>query len=417
MGGVSMQLQSSYIFLPNPYNKKPAQWENERGELHIDVGRSVYAYLKRAFPNMKSEGINGAFFQYKYSFCIEIRKKSVDISIISKNVVDSYFINIIAEGKTKFQLVEALDNVQKMLFATEIDMDYISIVSYDAVSEYYCNQLYPKLNKLERNLRKLLFNIYVLNFGREYYQATTSKELQDKAKGIIRAKGDIAKRETAFIKQFFYSLEYTDIQQLLFAPRWTNIDEEHRKSFLAGHKDLSKLSDTELRAAIENISPKSDWDRFFYNKFQGINIEEDIEAVRVIRNNVAHCKFLKKEQYVSCNSKIIALNEGINKAIEITEDKDFADKNKEYLNETLSGISSRIQELVAALNESALHSLQRFQEIFRGASLYYAENLQGAMEATRTLSKALSEKIKSNFSIGSPEDEATDIMQSPESDL
>lgn len=409
MGGVSMQLQSSYIFLPNPYNKKPPQWENEKGELHVEVGHSVYAYLKRAFPNMKSEEINGAFFQYKYSFCVEIRKKSIDISIISKNVIDSYFINIIAEGKTKFHLVEALDNVQQMLFATEIDMDYVSIVSYDAVSEYYCNQLYPKLNKLERNLRKLLFNIYVLKFGREYYQATTSKELQDKAKGIIRAKGDMAKKETAFIKQFFYSLEYTDIQQLLFVPRWTRIEEAHRKSFLDSHKNLSKLSDTELREAIENISPKSDWDRFFYNKFQGINIEEDIEAVRVIRNSVAHCKFLEKEQYISCNNTIIALNEAISRALTITEDKDFADKNKEYLRESLIGISSWIHELTTKFDESAPTSLQKLREIFSNSPSYYAENLQDAAEATSTLLKALSETIRSIY-------KASNIMQPPDSD-
>ena len=68
------------------------------------------------------------------------------------------------------------------------------IVSYDSVSEYYCNKAYPKLNKLERNLRKLLFNTYTVNFGVDYYQKTVSPDLQKKIKGVIQAKGNEEKK-------------------------------------------------------------------------------------------------------------------------------------------------------------------------------------------------------------------------------
>lgn len=216
MDGVPMQLQSSYILLPNPYNKKPSHWEDEKGVLHIEIGHSVYNYVKKAFPNMTTKEIDGVLFQYRYSFPVELEGTTTNIIIVSKNVRDSYYIDVAAEGKTTAQLIAALEYVHNTLFATEIDEDYISIVSYDAVSEYYCNKLYPKLNKLERNLRKLLFNIYVLNFGKEYFQATTTKEMQDKAKKIIQAKGGTEKRETQYIKQYFYSLEYADIQVLFF---------------------------------------------------------------------------------------------------------------------------------------------------------------------------------------------------------
>lgn len=389
-----MQLQSSYIFLPNPYSKKPTQWEDEEGVLHIETGHSVYTHVKKAFPNMVSKEIDNVYFQYQYSFSVELDKQAADISIISKNVGDSYFVTVIVEGKTKAQLIKALEYVNGALFATKIDEDYISIVSYDAASEYYCNKLYPKINKLERNLRKLLFNIYVLNFGKEYFQATTTKEMQDKAKKIIRAKGGVEKREIQYIKQFFYSLEYADIQQLLFTPRWTKIDEENKKSFLDTHEDLSKSSDEELRAAINDISPKSDWERFFDEKFQGINVERDIEAVRVIRNSVAHCKFLQKEQYTSCNKIINSLNNALNRAITITEEKDFDDKNAEYFRKALSGVSSRIHELVTKFNEAILPSMQRFREVFEAASSYYAENIKGAIEVSSILAKTLNDSMK-----------------------
>ena len=366
---------------------------------------------------MTSKEISDSFFQYKYSFSVDMDKESIEISFISKNVIDSYYVDIVVKGKTRSRLIGALEYVQSELFETGIDEDYISIISYDAVSEYYCNKLYPKLNKLERNLRKLLFNIYILNFGKEYFQVTTTKEMQDKAKKIIQAKGGMEKREIQYIKQYFYSLEYVDIQQLLFAPRWTNIDEEDKKSFLNTHEDLSKLSDEELRAAINDISPKSDWERFFDEKFQGINVEENIESVRIIRNSVAHCKFLRKEQYASCNGTINALNKALNKAITITEGKDFADKNAEDLRRAVSGVSVRIRELVAKINEATLPSMQRLKEIVEATSLHNMKNIRGAIEVNSMMAKVLKEGIKPTYFSEPFVNDRNDLTQSSSDDL
>lgn len=384
-----MQFQSSYIFLPNPYSKKPFSWEDENGVLHIETGHSVYTHVKKAFPSMTSKELTGTYFQYEYSFSVQLDGKLVDISIISKNVGDSYFVTVLADGKTKAQLIEAFEYVHSALFATEIEEDYISIVSYDAVSEYYCNKLYPKLNRVERNLRKLLFNIYVLNFGKEYFEATTTKEMRDKAKSIIQAKGGVEKKEIQYIKEYFYSMEYADIQQLLFAPRWTKVDEEDKKSFLDTHEDLSKLPDVELRAAINGISPKSDWERFFDAKFQGLNVEKDIETVRVIRNRVAHCKFMQKEQYDSCNKTINALNKALNRAITITEEKDFDDKNAEYLRKAMSGVSNRIQGMMERLRETVLSSAKSFSILSEVSSSLMSERLKNTLGVSSQLSGIL----------------------------
>ena len=70
-------------------------------------------------------------------------------------------------------------------------------VNFSNFREYYCNKLYPKLNGLERNLRKLLFNTYIVNFGKSYYERTINKSIQGKAKQVIRARGNKeTKKET-----------------------------------------------------------------------------------------------------------------------------------------------------------------------------------------------------------------------------
>ena len=87
-----------------------------------------------------------------------------------------------------------------------------------------------KLNKLERNLRKLLFNIYILNFGENYYQATMSSDLQNKIKKLInsattkeqkdriKSAYNVNSKEAesiARLQQFFYSFELADMQSFL----------------------------------------------------------------------------------------------------------------------------------------------------------------------------------------------------------
>ncbi len=86
---------------------------------------------------------------------------------------------------------------------------------------------------LERNLRKLLFNTYTVNFGVDYYQKTVSPDLQKKIKGVIQAKGNEEKKQIERLKKFFYSMEFSDIQTLLFTKKWTTVEEESKAEFLS----------------------------------------------------------------------------------------------------------------------------------------------------------------------------------------
>lgn len=83
-----MQLQSSYIFLPNPYSKNPSQWEDENGVLYIETGHSVHDYIEKTFPNMVIKVIDGIFLQYEYSASLETDEKSVSFTIVSQKVAD-----------------------------------------------------------------------------------------------------------------------------------------------------------------------------------------------------------------------------------------------------------------------------------------------------------------------------------------
>ena len=50
--------------------------------------------------------------------------------------------------------------------------------------------------------------------------------LQKKIKGVIQAKGNEEKKQIERLKKFFYSMEFSDIQALLFTKKWTTVEEE-----------------------------------------------------------------------------------------------------------------------------------------------------------------------------------------------
>lgn len=360
-----MKLQNSYIFLGNPYRKI----EKSADPSVIVLEKSLPSYIMSAFPNAAKESSNEHFYKRKYTVDCQYNNITCNVEFISTEVVGTYYLDVIVTGKTKSQIVNCLEHIQNVLLGSGIRERYIDIISYDAVSEYYCNKIYPKLNTLERNLRKLLFSIYIVNFGKDYYRATIDTDLQGKIKGVInvdsskeekssikacyKAKSQKEAEEIERLQRFFYSFEYHDIQKLLFTQSWTSSDETEKNKFLETHTDLSMLSDEELRNAFSKYTPKSDWERFFNSKINITDIENLIEQIRIYRNSVAHFKFFYKDDYNKCNKLINRMNSAIIKAIQITEEKDFTKKNAEALSVALGALIDVFAEYKKTFSEIA----------------------------------------------------------------
>lgn len=413
-----MTLQNSYIFLSNPY-KKEKKKENRTpdGATILEVGKNVYSYISAAFPNLTKDKESSNLFRREYGCSVQVGTDCCEVKFIINEVVDITYLDVVAEGKTKAQIIKCLEKVQDILLSSGILDEYINIISYDAISEYYCNKISPKLNALERNLRKLLFNIYIVNFGREYYQATISKELQDKIKGVIKAKGSEEKKEIERLQQFFYSFEFNDIQKLLFAPSWTDIDEQEKNSFLEKHNDLSQLSDEELRKAFSEFTPKSDWERFFSSKIDIADIEDMIEKIRQHRNHIAHFKFFYKDAYTESNKLISQLNAAVLKAIKITEDEDFAEKNAEYITNAMSDVLERFAEMQQKLTARIARSLEAADKV--GAAIKrMTDSFKYDFSAPFRAMERFAEVIKplGNISTEETEPKLNDAEESEETD-
>lgn len=340
-----MRLQNSYIFLVNPQKQDTKQQKTSANKRVFKFKQSVHSYVLKCFPGTTEYEIDGWDYQHKMVWRSDDHPDTCTVVFRFYSVIETTYLDVAAEGGSEEDVIKCLEYVHETLQSSGVCSDYVMILSYDTVSEYYCNKLYPKLNELERNLRKLLFNIYTVNFGRDYYKTTISGDIQTKAKENIRARGNADRKEVTVLQEFFYSLELGDVQQLLFTPRWTELDEQTKQAFLNEHSDLSMLSDADLRSEFADIAPKSDWDRFFSDKVSNVDFKGIINTIRGYRNKVAHCKHVTKEEYQDCVGMIKQLNDAIFEAIKATEDKDFESKNRVYLQNVVNQLADAIQNL------------------------------------------------------------------------
>ena len=358
-------LHNSYIFLRKDKKEDiSAQPKDADGAVHYKAGKSVFSYIKSIFGEPVRKDTENMVLKIIYTYEIEFEGIKHDVEFTLYNVTGYTYLDLCVSAKTTKQAVNVLEYIQEKISSSDIEKQYIMIISYDAISEYYCNKAYPKLNKLERNLRKLLFNTYTVNFGVDYYQKTISPDLQNKINGVIKAKGNEEKKQIERLKKFFYSMEFSDIQALLFTKKWTRMEEESKSEFLLKNEKLSELSEEELRKAFDRFSPQSDWERLFADKIDHCEIEKLIEIVRSMRNDIAHCKFFYKEQYLTFNETVGILNRSIIKAIKLTEEKDFAEKQVESFRVALADIANSITEFEKRMKETILNTVNNVVQSF-----------------------------------------------------
>ena len=361
-----MIIESHYIFLPKEKAKKRTT-AREDETIVLNLHRSVGEYISKTFT-LSSTVYDKSIFKRAYDTTINVSDITFKVVFLQYDVGKNVYLSIKVDGKTKHQSIKCLEHVQDKLLCSGIEEDYITIISFDSISEYYCNKLYPKLNSLERKLRRLLFNTYVVNFDHEYYKTTISEELQINAKKLIQAKGSTEKKEERRIQEFFYSMEFFDIQQLLFSPTWNDYDEKQRQDFLNSHVDLTKLTDEELRKQFTEFSPKSDWERFVIGKTNDTTEEiiATLEEIRKFRNKVAHCKFLSFENYNACKIAILKMSRAIDQALKITEEKDFYDKNIETLSKSFERMREELNEAMKEISKTVREISRNITESFRG---------------------------------------------------
>lgn len=182
---------------------------------------------------------------------------------------------------------------------------------------------------------------------------------------LNRANEENVSKDDSFIKYAFYSIDYSDIDKILFT-RYISTDEDVKlQEFLNTNKDLTKLDDKQIRKAFELNKPKTDWERFFGNKKIDDNFQQILNNIRQFRNSIAHCKFFSKSQYTECLQLLEQQTKSLDIAISITEGRDFLQKKIELQLESTNRILKMLCEIVVRDYSPIMDSIELIAQPIR----------------------------------------------------
>lgn len=346
-----MKIVNSYVFIPKEEKLKENAIRIREGipyifekQFNIDSEQNLINeatnHSKRFYKdikNMHSKIIRGSF-----EYSIDKSKKTI-IEYKFMNADSVYYLDI-AINDSKAYIIKVLNELNNIFLTNKAFTNhYIPIISYDYVSENYCNKLYPLLNTFERKFRKLLFLIFTSHFKVLYFEATASEEVIKKTKKIIKSNSNEYR-----IQNYFYSIDIGTLRRFLFDKNWTITEDKKRNELLK--KDLSKMTNEELKSEINKIGPKSNWERFFQNKGFSDDIDLTMKSINDLRNLVAHNKIMNESDYKLLKNQLNSLTMEINKAIRITESIDFIIINNDKYTKMFSGIKESISKIFEELH-------------------------------------------------------------------
>lgn len=327
----------------------------------IKSAPNILKIIMELFPDVSIVSPNSEVSDFSSYYNGNIKMNDVIVNISLKEYVKQklYYLSLHLNNTNK-QNLKVLEEIDTSLCNRLDEIGSVVITSYDSISEYYCNKIYKKLNSFERCLRQLMFNIYTFSYGLKYYEINFNENIKGKIKKNVRQNKDksiaISSNTIEELKQSLYQLEYSDITDLLFSPKWKEDDEVLKESII--NKISKSELDEDIISDLENLGPKSDWDRLFKPIVGDINnLNESINDIRVLRNKVAHCKFFRKNDYEYCDKKLMEMNKYLNKAIKASLSIDFQSLNNEYILESMKGVLLILSETVSSITKDIKDSL------------------------------------------------------------
>ncbi len=291
-------MQMKYIFLQknNVFEKA-----GERGS-HFAVFGKMFRVL---FKNVTNNSFDIEVEGYLYT---------INFKISSNKSGNPYYLTLSVEGKiSKCAIILNETNIR--LLKGSHRKEYNIILTFDCISHYYCNKIYPKFNYFERKIRELIFFILIKSLGVDWYGATVSQEL----------KNELAKKgfnHSDLIERALYEMTISQLETYLFEP-YRVVEVDSIIDDQLGTLSVSKMTKEQIIEVLDMCRAKSLWERFFEGSVSIDDFRTNLGIIREYRNNVAHSKYFYKDDYIKCNRLINKLIKQIENAIETIEVRTF----------------------------------------------------------------------------------------------
>lgn len=288
---------------------------------------------------------------------IKFKKSKYDYSVTLDEVSNqnySVFHVTFSINRTTDKFREMLKAVRQIV-GVHIKND-IQII-WDGVGFEWSKELYPKIYKVENNLRKLISKFMLLNLGLGWHKSsvpTTVKESMKSNKG----------KENHSI---LYEVDFIQLAHFLFKPYSI-------KNINGLPKIINKMLDKELteleKKEIEDYIPKNNWDRYFSDivEIETEQLESKWTKLYDIRNKIAHNKSLKELDLTTGNELCGFLLPIIEDAINSLENINIPENERETISlNTMATVNNSIKPFITDyqyFSKGVLETINQNQDVF-----------------------------------------------------
>jgi len=290
-------------------------------------------------------------------FLVKLPKKEYKIvySISESNSANSahsskiFNLTFSFESSRKDRTAEILMSAHNNLINNIKKSDFYLIITYDEVSEYYCNKLYPHLQKFERLLRQLVYIIITKAFGALWVDKTISKEAVNELKKKITccygSMNNKVRRDEKIIEEALHHLDVSELETFLFGDR-RDVEPNYIIDEVLTENASCKMNKEEILEIINKGRSKSLWDRYLLNYVPIENPRDKIVEIRHERNKVAHSKQFSLNEYKNAKKILDEFNSCLQEAMKSIDNMRYESK---IISDTLSGLSLSLSQHIKTM--------------------------------------------------------------------
>lgn len=238
--------------------------------------------------------------------------------------------------------------------------DDIQII-WDGVGFEWSKELYPKIYKVENNLRKLISKFMLVNLGLGWHKSSVPSDIKNNIKTTNY------KENHAIL----YEVDFIQLAHFLFKP-YSIKDINNLPNIIDKMLD-KELSETD-KSEIENYIPKNNWDRYFSEivEMESEQLKSKWTKLYDIRNKIAHNKSLKLNDFEEGRDLCDLLLPIIEDAIESLEKIQIAEEERETISlNSMATINDSIRPFIENyqyFNNGIIETINKNREIFSSVS-------------------------------------------------
>lgn len=205
----------------------------------------LHVVLRKIFSNVSQDSINLKYKAKEYSVSyhyVEHECENVDSN------AGIQYLTIELDGRSKSRVAEILDTIHHRIFSHDEKKNYDIIISYDGLSKYYSDRLYPLLNEFERQIRNLIFKLLTRSFGALWLEKTTTQEQQNNIKAKLQINSKPL-RNQKMIEEALYEMDIKELENYLFVP-WSDMAATELRADEFANEKLKKHLEISRNALI-----------------------------------------------------------------------------------------------------------------------------------------------------------------------